>query len=68
MEIWTDYTKQLIDKYHYEVVRYSTSAFVRAKLTETLAQRNMSTHIFGDRQHAENFLNGLLKGPDRSKL
>ena len=45
----------MAERFGYTVTRYTTSAFLRAKLGEGLTRRNLATHIFETRQEAQAF-------------
>ncbi len=43
---YAENVKELIDKYYAQVTRYTTSAFLRMKLGESLGERDVAPHIF----------------------
>ena len=45
----------LVERFGYTITRYTTSAFLRAKLGEGLTRRHLATHIFETRQEAQAF-------------
>jgi propionate CoA-transferase len=47
--------RSLTEQFGYSVTRYTTSAFLRAKLGEALARRNLAPHIFETRAEAQAF-------------
>jgi propionate CoA-transferase len=46
----------LAERYYAGVTRYTTSSFLRLKLSEHLSQRGLSPHIYESRQEAMNWL------------
>jgi propionate CoA-transferase len=48
----------LSDKYYASVTRYSTSAFLRLKLGDTLADRGVAPHIYESLQEAVSWARG----------
>jgi propionate CoA-transferase len=49
---YTEMVKHLVEKYYEGVTRYTTSAFMRMKLGEALAKRDVAPHIFESREEA----------------
>ncbi len=49
--------REVVDKYYEKVVRYSTSAFMRMKLGDTLKERNLAPHVYETREEARKALN-----------
>jgi propionate CoA-transferase len=47
--------ENLGEEFGYTVTRYTTSAFLRAKLGEALARRHLAAHIFETRAEAQAF-------------
>ena len=45
-DTWAATVRELVDRYYLDVVRYSTSGFLRAKLGPALAARGVASHIF----------------------
>ena len=43
---YTEMVKRLVDHYYFGVSRYTTSAFLRAKLGKTLKERGVAPHIY----------------------
>ncbi|MBI3368618.1 MAG: malonate decarboxylase subunit alpha [Burkholderiales bacterium] len=43
---WAAMVREVVDRHYLDVVRYSTSGFLRAKLGPALAARGMAPHIF----------------------
>ncbi len=58
----TDYyisgVRGLADRYYASVTRYTTSSFMRLKLTRQLHHRDLAPHIYESRQEAMNWLEG----------
>ena len=49
--------RDLAERYHAGVTRYTTSAFIRLKLGDMLASRGVAPRIHESRQEALNWLN-----------
>jgi propionate CoA-transferase len=49
---YTVMVKGLMDRYYLDVTRYTTSAFLRMKLGEALASRDVAPHIYESREEA----------------
>ena len=45
-DAWADCVQQLVARFYDRVTRYTTSAFLRAKLGDALASREVAPHIF----------------------
>jgi propionate CoA-transferase len=43
---YAELVKHLVDHYYFGVSRYTTSAFLRAKLGKTLGQRGVAPHVY----------------------
>ncbi len=43
---YAEMVKRLVDQYYFGVSRYTTSAFLRAKLGKTLMQRGLAPHVY----------------------
>jgi propionate CoA-transferase len=48
--------RALTERYYASVTRYTTSAFMRLKLSDHLAQRGLAPHVYESRQEALSFL------------
>ncbi|MGO9505643.1 MAG: hypothetical protein ACLPUO_29650, partial [Streptosporangiaceae bacterium] len=48
--------RRLAERYYASVTRYTTSSFMRLKLTERLHHRDLAPHIYESRQEAMNWL------------
>jgi propionate CoA-transferase len=48
--------RSLAERYYASATRYTTSSFMRLKLTEQLSDRGLSPHIYESRQEAMNWL------------
>ena len=46
LDAYTDMVHELASRYYVRVTRYTTSAFLRAKLGEALLRRGLAPHIF----------------------
>ena len=53
---YTQMVQQLVSKYYSHVTRYTTSTFLRMKLKDALAQRNVPPHIYESQEEAKNAL------------
>jgi propionate CoA-transferase len=51
-DAYLDTVKELTGRYLLWVTRFTTSAFMRAKLGETLAKRGVAAHIFESEEEA----------------
>jgi len=56
LDDYMDTVKYLYDHYYLGVTRYTTSAFLRLKLGEALAQRDVAPHIYESREEASRAL------------
>jgi propionate CoA-transferase len=45
-DAWAESVRETVERWYDEVTRYTTSAFLRAKLGEALARRRVSPHVF----------------------
>ncbi|MBF0229840.1 MAG: acyl CoA:acetate/3-ketoacid CoA transferase [Desulfamplus sp.] len=61
IDSYTDMVKRLIDKFYIGVTRYTTSAFLRMKLGDSLSKRNVSPYIYESSQQARDALEELSK-------
>ena len=43
---WAAMVRELVERHYIDVVRYTTSGFLRAKLGPALAARGVAPHIF----------------------
>jgi propionate CoA-transferase len=48
--------RQLAERYYASVTRYTTSSFMRLKLTKKLPHRDLAPHIYESREEAINWL------------
>jgi propionate CoA-transferase len=53
---YTDMVKRLVEDLYSNVTRYTTSAFLRLKLGDALAKRNVSPHIYESQSEAKKAL------------
>ena len=54
-ELMADYTqmvKEVVERFYSDVTRYTTSTFLRMKLGDALAQRDVAPHIYESREEA----------------
>jgi len=61
-EVIDDYTamvKGLVDRFYSGVTRYTTSGFLRTKLGDALAQRDVAPHIYESADEARQHLHEL---------
>ena len=56
MDAYTEMVKGLMDRYYLDVTRYTTSAFLRMKLGEALASRDVAPHIYESGEEARSRL------------
>ncbi|MDQ7821396.1 MAG: acyl CoA:acetate/3-ketoacid CoA transferase [Candidatus Eremiobacteraeota bacterium] len=56
MDEYMDMVSHLVKKYYRGVTRYTTSAFLRMKLGEALAERNVAPHIYESHKEAHEAL------------
>jgi len=54
LNVW-QVVRYLSDRYYRQVSRYTTSAFMRMKLGETLSRRGLSAYVFETRREAVRF-------------
>jgi propionate CoA-transferase len=46
VEAYTDMVKDVVNRFYISTTRYTTSAFLRMKLGDALAERNVVPHIY----------------------
>ena len=51
-DAWADTVSEIVARWYDGVTRYTTSAFLRAKLGEALAKRRLAPHIFESEEEA----------------
>ena len=56
--------RTLAERYYASVTRYTTSSFMRLKLSGQLVERGLAPHIYESRQEALAWLNGHRLAPD----
>lgn len=56
IDTYADMVRYMVENYYTRVSRYTTSAFMRLKLGEGLAKRDVASHIFETRKEAQAFL------------
>jgi propionate CoA-transferase len=55
-DAYAEMDRHFLDNYFSHITRYATSAFLRAKLGETLSARGIAPHVFERREEAQAFL------------
>jgi propionate CoA-transferase len=68
-DVLADYctvVSDLVDRFYLGVTRYTTSAFLRAKLGGALQQRSVAPHIYESADEARLHLGELQAGPGRT--
>ena len=53
---YSSVVRSLAERYYASVTRYTTSSFMRLKLTERLPPRDLAPHIYESREEALNWL------------
>ena len=53
---YAEMVRELVARFYTSVTRYTTSAFLRVKLGEALARRNLSPHVFETAEEARAFI------------
>ena len=56
LEAYTDMVKDLVDRFYSGVTRYTTSTFLRMKIGDALARRDVAPHIYESRTEAQRML------------
>jgi propionate CoA-transferase len=56
VDVYADMVRYLVDRYYDGITRYTTSAFLRLKLGESLGERGLAPHIFESREEAQRHL------------
>ena len=51
-DAYTEMVREVVERYYLGVTRFTTSSFMRAKLGDALARRNLSPYIFESEQEA----------------
>ncbi len=59
VEAYTDMVKDLVKRFYSGVTRYTTSTFLRMKIGNALAQRDVAPHIYESREEAQAALKKL---------
>ena len=60
-DAYSEMVKDVVEKFYRGVTRFTTSAFMRAKLGETLAKRGLAPYIFETENDAKLFLSPFSK-------
>jgi propionate CoA-transferase len=55
-DAYTSVVRSLAERYYASVTRYTTSSFMRLKLTRQLHHRDLAPHIYESREEAMNWL------------
>jgi len=63
LDAYFDMAREVAQAHYSRVSRYTTSAFMRAKLGDALRQRGVAPHIFESAHEARQHLNGLAARP-----
>jgi len=58
-DAYAEMDRYFLAHYFTKITRYATSAFLRAKLGEAFAQRNIAPHVFERKEEAQAFLTAL---------
>ena len=51
-DAWAEMVSTMVQRYYVSVTRFTTSAFLRAKLGDALAKRSAAPHVFETEQEA----------------
>ena len=62
LDAYAKMIRHMEDTYYITVNRYTTSAFMRAKLGEELSKRNVAPHVFESAEEAQAFRNDPVTG------
>jgi propionate CoA-transferase len=57
-DAYADLVRYLVERYYTKTTRYTTSAFMRMKLGQALAERGVAPHIFETADEAKRDLSG----------
>jgi propionate CoA-transferase len=63
VDAYTDMVKVLVDRYYFATTRYTTSTFLRMKLGDALARRDVAPHIYESREEARRVLDQNRRTP-----
>ncbi len=63
-DAWAECVQRLVARFYDRVTRYTTSAFLRAKLGDALASREVAPHIFETEAEARAALHTTARQPD----
>ena len=53
---FAEMARYMLENHYTTITRYATSAFMRMKLGEAFAERNVAPHVFESKQEAKNYL------------
>lgn len=67
LDAYTDMVRELASRHYSRVTRYTTSAFLRAKLGDALLERGVSPHIFESAGDARRHLEWLQGGENAAR-
>ena len=56
LDSYMNMVSEVVERYYLDVTRYTTSAFLRMKLGEALAQRDVAPHVYESREEAYSHL------------
>jgi propionate CoA-transferase len=59
VDAYGEMVRYLMDRYYWDVTRYSTSGFLRLKLGDALASRGVAPHIYESADEARAYLRGI---------
>lgn len=59
LDDYMDMVKEIVSRYYYGVTRYTTTAFLRMKLGQSLEQRDVAPHIYESEEEARRHLQQL---------
>jgi propionate CoA-transferase len=62
-DTYASVVRSLAERYYYSVTRYTTSSFMRLKLSGHLSKRGLAPHIYESRQEALDWLNTQHRQP-----
>jgi propionate CoA-transferase len=63
LDAYIDMVKGIVDRYYSGVTRYTTTAFLRMKLGQSLEQRAVAPHIYESEDEARRHLQQLGQTP-----
>jgi propionate CoA-transferase len=66
-DTYTSAVRSLAERYYESVTRYTTSSFMRLKLSGHLTERGLAPHIYESRQEALDWLSSTDNGTDPTR-